>query len=137
MVPTVGVQPPAFEGALDGSETILLVEDQEAVRFVARDILQRRGYTVLEARHGVEALEILARHAGDIALLVTDVVMPHIGGPELVRRMAPKYPHMRVLYMSGYTDETITDYSALGAVFLEKPFNPQTFARKVREVLNA
>jgi signal transduction histidine kinase len=136
-VATAAVQPHAFEGSLDGSETILLVEDQEAVRFVARDILQRRGYTVLEARHGVEALEILERHAGDIALLVTDVVMPHIGGPELVRRMAPKYPHMRVLYMSGYTDETITDYSALGAVFLEKPFNPQTFARKVREVLNA
>jgi CheY-like chemotaxis protein len=126
----------AFEGPLQGSETVLLVEDQEAVRLVARDILQRHGYTVLEAQHGGEALAILERRAGEIALVVTDIVMPHMDGPELIRRMAPRNPRMKVLYMSGYSDETV-DYTGLGAAFVEKPFSPEVFARKVREVLNA
>jgi len=124
-----------FEGPLQGTETVLLVEDQESVRLVARDILTRHGYTVLEAQHGGEGLAILERRAEEIALIVTDVVMPHMGGPEMIRRMAPRNPRMKVLYMSGYTDETI-DYGGLGAVFVEKPFSPETFARKVREALS-
>ena len=125
-----------FEGPLQGTETVLVVEDQESVRLVARDILTRHGYTVLEAQHGGEALAILERRAEEIALVVTDVVMPHMGGPELIRRMAPRNPRMKVLYMSGYTDEAI-DYGRLGAAFVEKPFSPEMFARKVREALDA
>jgi signal transduction histidine kinase len=125
-----------FEGPLQGSETVLLVEDQEPVRLVARDILQRHGYTVLEATHGGEALAILERRAEDIALVVTDIVMPHMGGPEMIRRMAARNPRMKVLYMSGYSDETL-DYTGLGAAFVEKPFSPEIFARKVRELLDA
>jgi CheY-like chemotaxis protein len=126
----------AYEGSLQGTETVLLVEDQESVRLVARDILTRHGYTVIEAAHGGEALAILERRGADIALVVTDVVMPHMGGPEFIRRMAPRNPHLRVLYMSGYTDETL-DYGTLGATFVEKPFSPESFARKVREALTA
>jgi len=125
-----------FQGSLQGSETVLLVEDQEGVRFVARDILQRRGYPVIEATDGSEALVILERRADEIALVITDIVMPNMGGPELVRRGLARNPRLRVLYMSGYSDETI-DYTGLGAAFVEKPFSPEVFARTVREALNA
>jgi signal transduction histidine kinase len=125
-----------FQGSLQGSETVLLVEDQEGVRFVARDILERRGYTVIEATDGSEALVILERRAAEIALVITDIVMPNMGGPELVRRGLARNPRLKVLYMSGYSDETI-DYTGLGAAFVEKPFSPEVFARKVREALNA
>jgi CheY-like chemotaxis protein len=91
---------------------------------------------VLEATHGGEALAILERRAEDIALVVTDIVMPHMGGPEMIRRMAARNPRMKVLYMSGYSDETL-DYTGLGAAFVEKPFSPEIFARKVRELLDA
>jgi CheY-like chemotaxis protein len=126
---------PAHDRPLRGTETVLLVEDQEPVRLVARDILQRHGYTVLEAQHGREALEILERRAEEIALVVTDIVMPHMGGPELVRHVAARNPRLKVLYMSGYSDETL-DYTGLGAAFVEKPFSPEIFARKVRDLLD-
>ena len=122
-----------------GSETILLVEDDDGLRQLARKILQRNGYTVLEARHGSEAEQICREVENPIHLVLTDVVMPGIGGPELVRRLALLKPTVKVLYMSGYTDQTILQHGLLemSACFLQKPFTPTSLARKVREVLDS
>jgi PAS domain S-box-containing protein len=119
-------------------ETILLVEDAQRVRAVVREILEMNGYSVLEARHGAEAIEISSRHQGPIHLMVTDVVMPQMSGRELAQRLAPLRPDMRVLYMSGYTDDAIVRHGVLGAgmAFLSKPFTPDALAVKVREVLD-
>jgi CheY-like chemotaxis protein len=120
------------------SETILLVEDALRVRAVVREILEMNGYNVLEARHGAEALEISERHQGPIHLMVTDVVMPQMSGRELAQRLQPIRQDMRVLYMSGYTDDAIVRHGVLGAgmAFLSKPFTPDALALKVREVLD-
>jgi signal transduction histidine kinase/DNA-binding NarL/FixJ family response regulator len=119
------------------AETILLVEDALRVRAVVREILEMNGYNILEARHGVEALEISERHRGPIHLMVTDVVMPQMSGRELAQRLQPLRPDMKVLYMSGYTDDAIVRHGVLGAgiAFLAKPFTPDALALKVREVL--
>jgi PAS domain S-box-containing protein len=120
------------------AETILLVEDALRVRAVVREILEMNGYNILEARHGVEALEISERHRGPIHLMVTDVVMPQMSGRELAQRLQPVRPDMKVLYMSGYTDDAIVRHGVLGAgiAFLSKPFTPDALALKVREVLD-
>ena len=119
-------------------ETVLLVEDAQRVRAVVREILEMNGYVVLEARHGAEAIEISSRNQGPIHLMVTDVVMPQMSGRELAQRLAPLRPDMRVLYMSGYTDDAIVRHGVLGAgmAFLSKPFTPDALAVKVREVLD-
>jgi len=121
-----------------GRETILLVEDEGAVRELARDILEANGYAVLEARHGDEALAICERHSEAIHLMLTDVVMPGMNGRELAERLARLRPETKVLYMSGYTDNAIVLHGVLNgrAVFLQKPFTPDALARKVREVLS-
>ncbi len=121
------------------AETVLLVEDAARVREVVREILEMSGYRILEARHGAEAIEISERHDGPIHLLVTDVVMPHMSGRELAQHLAPLRPDMRVLYMSGYTDDAIVRHGVLeaGTAFLSKPFTPDALAAKVREVLDA
>ena len=121
-----------------GSEMILLVEDDRAVRVLARSTLQAHGYTVLEAHHGKHALQVYEQHAGPIHLLVTDVVMPEMSGRELADRLKPSRPNMKVLFMSGYTDKAIVHHGELdpGAAFLQKPFTPDALARKVREVLD-
>ncbi|HSE95743.1 MAG TPA: PAS domain S-box protein [Methylomirabilota bacterium] len=121
-----------------GTETVLLVEDEEAVRDLAREILVQSGYTVIGARHGGEALLIGDQHAGPIHVLVTDVVMPELGGRELANRLAARRPGLKVVYMSGYTDETLEHHGVLepGMVFLRKPLTPDTLARKVREILD-
>jgi CheY-like chemotaxis protein len=119
-------------------ETILLVEDAQRVRAVVREILEMSGYAVLEARHGAEALEVSNQHAGPIHLLVTDVVMPQMSGRELAQRLATLRPDLKVLYMSGYTDDAIVRHGVLasGIAFLSKPFTPDALALKVRELLD-
>ncbi|HXF92328.1 MAG TPA: response regulator [Nitrospiraceae bacterium] len=122
-----------------GSETILLVEDDEMVRVLTRTILQMRGYTLLEARNAKEAIHLAEEHNEPIHLLLTDTVMPGLSGPELAERVASARPDMKVLYMSGYTDKVIALNAGrdLRTVFLQKPFTPEALARKVREVLDS
>jgi CheY-like chemotaxis protein len=121
-----------------GWETVLLVEDEDAVRALAREVLRRHGYVVLEARHGVDALRLAERHSDDIHLLVTDVVMPHMSGREAAERLMTVRPAIKVLFMSGYTDHAVMHRDLTpGAAFLQKPFTPDAFARKVRQVLDA
>jgi PAS domain S-box-containing protein len=122
-----------------GSETILLAEDEEAVRSFARDLLESRGYQVLEAKGGHEALEVGGRYKKRIHLLLTDVVMPQMSGAELVKHLAPLHPETKVLYMSGYGDHAVVQHGLLDAstVFLRKPFTADVLARKLREVLDS
>ena len=121
-----------------GWETVLLVEDEDAVRALAREVLRRHGYVVLEARHGVDALRIAERHGDDIHLMVTDIVMPHMSGRDLAERLSSTRPGMKVLFMSGYTDHALMHRELTpGSAFLQKPFTPEGFARKVRSVLDA
>jgi PAS domain S-box-containing protein len=122
---------------MHGWETVLLVEDEDAVRALAREVLRRHGYIVLEARHGVEALRAAERHTDDIHLMVTDVVMPHMSGRDLVERLSTVRPKMKVLFMSGYTDHAVMHRDLTpGSAFIQKPFTPEAFARKVRAVLD-
>jgi two-component system cell cycle sensor histidine kinase/response regulator CckA len=114
-------------------QTVLLVEDEEAVRQLVRKILEQNGYHVLLARHGGEALEICHQHALPIHLLLTDAVMPVLSGPELLRRAIALRPDMKVAIMSGYTDKP-----AVGGIpFIAKPFTPAELVRRVREILDA
>ncbi len=127
----------AWEEAARGSETILLVEDDDAVRELAREVLESRGYKVLEARHGREAIQTAERHQGRIDLLVTDVVMPRMRGTELAGELLSRRPEVKVLYMSGYTGDRLGpgDLAGEASGFLQKPFAPDTLSRKVRELL--
>ncbi|HKN68003.1 MAG TPA: ATP-binding protein [Gemmatimonadaceae bacterium] len=122
-----------------GPERILLVEDEPNVRRIARRILERNGYTVLEASNGVEALRLLERRQEPIALVLTDLVMPEMGGRELASKLRIVSPTSRVLFMSGYTEDAVLRQSVMepGAVFLDKPFTFDTLIRKVREALAA
>jgi DNA-binding response OmpR family regulator len=117
---------------------VLLVEDEDAVRAFAARVLQTYGYQVLEARDGAEAQQVAARDGRAPDLMVTDVVMPGISGLELARRLGPTRPGMKVLFMSGHTDDAITRRGVLSpeASFLHKPFTPEELAGKVREVLD-
>ena len=120
-----------------GWETVLLVEDEDAVRALAREVLRRHGYVVLEARHGVEAIRVAERHRDDIHLLVSDLVMPHMSGDELARRLSADRPKMKVLFMSGYTERSAVHPDlTVGASFVQKPFTPEALAKKVRSVLD-
>jgi PAS domain S-box-containing protein len=129
---------PGTAGAPRGRETILLAEDEESVRALSRHVLSECGYAVLEAADGEEALALVARENVDIHLLVSDVVMPGIGGRELAERMQALRPELRVLYISGYADDAIIRHGVLEADvnFLQKPFSAGALARKVREVLD-
>ena len=129
----------AIAEMLRGTETILLVEDEDAVRRLAVSILKASGYTVLEARHCEEALRLASAHRGQINLLVTDVVMPQMSGRELAEHLTGLSPELKVLYISGYMDDTIAHHGVIApdSAFLQKPFMPDAFARKVREVLDA
>jgi PAS domain S-box-containing protein len=120
-----------------GSETVLLVEDEGSVRQLVRDTLTSRGYRVLEAANGEKALELALRHPEAIDLIVTDVVMPGLSGPELVQQLLAGRPAAKVLYLSGYAEDAFADPLATnnGKAFLQKPFTLQNLSRKVREVL--
>jgi two-component system, cell cycle sensor histidine kinase and response regulator CckA len=121
-----------------GSETILLVEDETVVRRLVAEILETTGYTVLQAGDGPSALELLRRHTAPIELLVTDVVMPGMSGPEVAQAVTAMRPGTQVLYTSGYTDSQIGHHGVLepGIAFLQKPFDADALTRKVREVLD-
>ncbi|HEY7634494.1 MAG TPA: response regulator [Gemmatimonadales bacterium] len=128
-------QPPA---SLHGSETILLAEDEAGVRELIDKILTDQGHTVLAARNGKEALELAQHHEGPLHLVISDVVMPEMGGSEFVRALVELRPSIKVLYVSGYTNDEILDRGiAQGATFVAKPFAPEDLTRKVREVLDA
>jgi PAS domain S-box-containing protein len=130
---------PAPDETLRGSETILLVEDEEMVRALVQAILERCGYHVLAARNVPDALRFAQEGPRPIHLLLTDIIMPVMNGPELAKRFLSFRPETKVLFMSGYTDKVIGYVGALepGTAFLQKPFTPQTLTRKVHEVLNA
>jgi CheY-like chemotaxis protein len=127
--------PPALP---PGTETVLLVEDEEGVRRLRLEVLRMCGYTVLEARHGAEALQISTAYKGPIHLLVTDVVMPRLGGRELAHRLGLERPNLKVLYLTGYSESTVLRQGvAEGTIaLLPKPFTPRVLACKVREVLD-
>jgi two-component system cell cycle sensor histidine kinase/response regulator CckA len=129
--------PARVSGGLGGTETLLLVEDEEVIRRVVRESLRQRGYTVLEASDGVEAITICERPEQRIDLLITDVVMPLMSGPETVRRVQLTRPNLPVLFISGYTDRALIHHGMRDntSAFLQKPFTPDVLARKVRDVL--
>jgi CheY-like chemotaxis protein len=122
--------------SLHGSETVLLVEDEESLRTLTRTLLEQSGYTVLEAKGGSQAIEIARQHRGPIHLLLTDMVMPGMVGHEVADEVAPIRPEMRVIYMSGYVGFTPRGVLDSDESFLPKPFTQDTLLRKVHEVLN-
>jgi CheY-like chemotaxis protein len=121
-----------------GTETILLVEDEPAVREIAARTLRGQDYIVLEAVDGQDALHRSSEHGNNIQLLLTDMVMPGINGQNLAERLAQNYPDLKTLFMSGYTDNTLESHGRLdaNAPFIQKPFSPGALVRKVREVLD-
>jgi len=131
--------PPRPAAPARGKGTVLLVEDEDMVRTLSSQILREQGYTVLEARHGKEALALSEKDLDAVQMMVTDVVMPEMDGRDLARRLLTRKPGMRVLYVSGYTETAVVRNGLLDAdtVFLEKPFSPESLARKVHEVLSA
>jgi CheY-like chemotaxis protein len=124
-------------GALRGNETVLVVEDEDGVRELVRQILVEHGHAVLTARHGRDALLLAERYERPIDLLVTDVVMPEMGGGELVERLTALRPDLKVLYISGYTNDEVLRRGVHGTEtsFLHKPFTSEGLMRQVREVL--
>ena len=135
-VTAAGAEP--VRESVGGSETILLAEDEEMVRTLVRETLEEAGYRVMETRSGTEALALGARHADPIHLLLTDVVMPHINGRELADQLINVRPAMKVLYVTGYTDDIVLQQGRLqeNAAVIHKPFLPETLLRKVRELLD-
>ena len=129
---------PASPVSVRGSETVLVVEDEEVIRNLVRKVLTANGYTVLVAANGRDAEQVAGQHDGAIHLLVTDVVMPGMNGREVAQRLAGARAGIKVLYLSGYTDDAIVHHGVLepGVAFLQKPFTPAVLGRKVREVLD-
>jgi len=122
----------------EGNETVLLVEDEELVRLMLVEVLKAAGYCVLEARHGEDALALAAKFQEPIDLLVTDITMPGFSGSELARRLGQDRPSMRVLFISGYTDQEAAHWNKLDQPihFLQKPFHPDAFLTRARQILD-
>jgi CheY-like chemotaxis protein len=129
----------AAQFAAGGTETVLLVEDEESVRQLVRETLEAKGYKVLEAEHGEAALAMASGHHGPIDILITDVVMPGMSGRELAKQLCASDPEMKVLFLSGYTEDAIVHQGVLepGTAFLQKPFTLQMLSRKVREIFRS
>lgn len=129
---------PSLRTPARGTETVLVVEDEDAVRALTRHILEHGGYTVVEAEDAASAVRAAEGHGGRIDLLVTDVVMPGLSGPELAERLRASRPGLKVLYLSGYTDDAVVRHGVLheSVNFLQKPFTPAALAAKVRDVLD-
>jgi CheY-like chemotaxis protein len=137
--PTQSRTPPVSgQSDVHGSETVLVAEDDPQVRNLASTVLARYGYHVLAAGSGREAISSLERHEGDVHLLLTDVVMPDMNGKELFEHLSARHPDLRVLYMSGYTDDVIAHHGVIdeGVSFIEKPFTVKGLAEKVREAFS-
>lgn len=128
----------SYANEFGGSETVLIVEDDESVRKLARISLKKNGYRILEAENGEDALRVSKAYDGSIDLILTDVVMPKMSGKELAELIKEVYPHVKVIFMSGYTNDAIVNHGILtrGVEFIEKPFTPKNLARKVRAVLD-
>jgi two-component system cell cycle sensor histidine kinase/response regulator CckA len=150
MVPGTGRVSRAYFGAVDpdtvgsgttarqpGTETVLLVDDTESLREMIQRVLMGFGYNVLLARDGAQALEVSDKHHGQIDLLLTDVVMPGIGGPELAVRLRMRRPTMRVLLMSGYDEHSLSSGSGSYSSFIAKPFRPEVLGTRIRELLDS
>ena len=133
--PGVAKQPQVATG---GSETVLLVEDEESVRELVRETLKSKGYLVMEAPDGIQGMKVAESFEGKIDILITDVAMPGMSGHELAKRVAASRPGIKILFLSGYTEDAIIHEGVLdpGTAFLQKPFTLQALARKVREVLH-
>jgi CheY-like chemotaxis protein len=116
----------------------LLVEDEDLVRRLSRQILEESGYTVIEARNGLNALEISEKEDSKFDLLITDVVMPQMGGRELAEKLRSKLPDIKILFTSGYTDDAVVRHGVIEADtnFIQKPFSPENLAEKIREILD-
>ncbi len=132
-------QAPTVQHLPGGGETILLVEDEPAVRELTAKVLRRQGYLVLEAANGKEALQLAQAHQGQIQLLLTDVIMPHMNGKTLAEAIIKLYPQTKILFASGYTDNVIMQFGLVNSevMFIPKPFSPATLTHKVRETLNS
>lgn len=124
------------KSAAYGSERVLLVEDEDTLRTMMCQTMQRSGYTVLEARNAGEALLICEQSQQPIQLMVTDIVLPMMSGLQLAKRLKELHPELAVLYMSGYTDELQKNSEAIGPAFLQKPFTADALTRKVRDLLD-
>jgi DNA-binding NtrC family response regulator len=135
---TVSTLDPGVAAVSGGTETVLLVEDEEALRRAAAEFLRLRGYTVLEARDGVDALSVSQNHGSTIHLAVTDVVMPHMSGGQLAKELETLRPETRVLFVSGYAGQTVVDHKVVDVEnnFLQKPFTLKQLAGKIRTVLD-
>jgi CheY-like chemotaxis protein len=132
------VEEKAPETVVRGTETVLLVEDEDLVRNMSRQMLEDCGYRVIEARNGIEALSVFESQNQQIDLLLTDVVMPQMGGRELAEILAERHPRIRLLYTSGYTDDAIIRQGTIteDMNFIQKPFTFESLAKKVRELLD-
>jgi CheY-like chemotaxis protein len=141
-LPMVAERPPSSTGRETGlvgkgQETILVVDDDDSVRQMTKMVLQSLGYTILEAANGFDALEVARAHTGAIHLAITDLMMPKLSGPEMAARLSTVRPTLRVLFMSGYTEDTIAQYGVgQAADFIHKPFNLVALTQKVREMLD-